>query len=88
MDSKSYIREVGGHIIRRYPVIWLLGMIIVAVHHQTVGAEKPFLFSASLRILRCNIIMTDGLPKRFLIGNLNLLCVYIVSCLSRERRGI
>ena len=88
VDGEPYSGEVIRHIIRRHPVLRLVGVVIVAVHHQAVGAEKRILRSSPALIFCRNIVVLHRLLQALLIRNGDLLCIDVVFCLSPVRGGI
>ena len=63
VDADRHIREGYPQILRRHPIIRVLGVIVIELHSEAVAPQEVCLAAIAVFILGADVIVTDGLRQ-------------------------
>ena len=60
VDADCHIREGYPQILRRHPIIRVLGVIVIELHSEAVAPQEVCLAAVAVFIFGADVIVTDG----------------------------
>ena len=63
MDADRHIREGGPQVLRRHPLVRILGVVVIKLHSEAVAPYKIGIAAVTVFILGADIIMADRLRQ-------------------------
>ena len=79
MDADRHVREDGAQVLRRYPFVGILRVVVIELDSEAVTGDEVRLAAIAVFILGADVIVSDCLREGCRIGHLSLVRVQAVA---------
>ena len=77
-DYELYARKSHSHLKRSYPVAWIIGVIVVAVHRDIVGRNKVRIITTGISEFCAHMIVNNSCSHIICIADYKPVWIQIV----------